>query len=259
MVLYFYFKALYSYVLRRKTTVLTACLVALSTPAIAQNISDNRLCRAYEEDLQAVDDHTRLSPRQTARYQQLAHMQQQAKSDAKRYSCLAGAFSSGSNSVQCRYINSSLVRIDTAMRILSTQAATPQQRRVRQIIYTDMRRYNCRTPQSLDRLMKENRAVVAGRKRIQQAYKKPKPVRQAALPQAILIQQDVAETMQTPVVPVKVSANARVGKSVFSIPAVPAIQHTKAAESAPPPVSKAVDYVPDPGVRRVGPAYLPAQ
>lgn len=184
-------------------------------------------------------------------------MQQQAKSDAKRYSCFSGAFNSGSNSEQCRYINSSLMRIDNAMRTLSTQAATSQQRRVRQIIYTDMRRYNCRTPQALDRLMKENRAVVAGRKRIQQAYKKPKPVRQAALPQAVIIQQDVVETMQTPLVPVKASAS--VGKSVFSIPAVPALKHTKAAESAPPPVSKAVDYVSDPGIRRVGPAYLPAQ
>ena len=257
MVLYFYFKVLYSYVLRRKTTVLTACLVALSTPAIAQNISDSRLCSAYEEDLRTVNDHTRLSPRQTARYQQLTQMQQQAKSDAKRYSCLAGAFSSGSNSGRCRYINTSLVRIDTSIRNLNTQAATPQQRRMRQIIYTDMRRYNCRAPQSLDRLMKENRAVVAGRKRIQQAYKKPKPVRQVALPQAILIQQNVVETMQTPLVPVKASAS--VGKSVFSIPAVPALKHTKATESAPPPVSKAVDYVSNPGVRRVGPAYLPAQ
>ena len=251
MVVYFYFKAFYCYIFCRKTAFLTACLVALTAPALAQNVGDSRLCRAYEEDLRAIDSLTRFSPHQIARYQQLAQIQQQAKSDARRYSCNATAFSNGSDSEQCRYISNALVRIDTAMRDLHRQAATPQQRHMRQEVYADMRRYNCRSPQNLDRQMKENRAVTTVHKRSPQTYKKPKTMQQAALPV-----QPATEAVSD-IIPVK--ATASVGKSPFSIPAAPDMSHMKAAEKSPPLAQEAVDYVPDPTIRRVGPAYFPAR
>lgn len=250
MFLYVYFKALYSYIFRRKTTLLTTCLVTLGIPVHAQNMDTSRFCHAYEQELRAIDYQTSMTMRQAKRFQQLSQMQQQAKTDASRYGCTARNFGNRPVSEECRYILSAQPRIETALRQIHMQAATPQQRRMRQAVYTDMRHYNCRDPRNLEQLIKENRSAGSGRKRNPQSYKKPKPVQQAL---AVVVE----PVIETDYVPVKASAS--VGKSVFSIPAVPAMKHTKAAEISPPPISKAVDYVPDPNVRRVGPAYFPAQ
>lgn len=230
-------------------------LLLASSPAISQNLSDGRICRAYEQDLRNIDYHTSLNARQAKRYQQLSQMQRQANSDARRYSCNPGPFSNGSASEECRYIRASQHRIESALQQISRAAATPQQRHLRQAIYTDMRRYNCLSPQELERLMKENRAATTTRKRIKQTYKKPKTVRQAALQQITVVPAENIST--TDLIPVK--ATASVGKSPLSIPAAPAMKHTKAAEKSPPLIQEAVDYVPDPAIRRVGPAYFPAQ
>lgn len=248
MFLYVYFKALYFYIFQRKTILFVICLVTLNIPAHAQNMDNSRLCRAYEQELRAIDYQTSLTMRQAKRYQQLSQMQQQANSDATRYACTARYFSNRPVSEECRYILSAQQRIETASRQVYTQAATPQQRRMRQAIYKDMSRYNCRDPRYLEQLIKENRSAGTNRKRNPQSYKKPKPIQQALV---------VAPAEETDFMPVKASAS--VGKSVFSIPAVPDMKHTKAAEISPPPVSKAIDYVPDPNVRRVGPAYFPAR
>ncbi len=239
-----------------KAVVTAATLIFASAPAISQNLSDGHICRVYEQDLRNLDYHTSLNARQAKRYQQLSQMQRQANSDARRYSCNPGLFSNGSASEECRYIRASQHRIETALQQISRAAATPQQRHFRQAIYTDMRRYNCRSPQEVERLMKENRAVTTTRKRIKQTYKKPRTLRQAALQQiAVVPAENVTST--TDMIPVK--ATAGVGKSPFSIPAAPAMKHTKAAEKSPPLIQEAVDYVPDPAIRRVGPAYFPAR
>ncbi|QVQ37915.1 hypothetical protein KHQ08_07920 [Pseudochrobactrum algeriensis] len=204
-----------------------------------------------------LDYHTSLNARQAKRYQQLSQMQRQANSDARRYSCNPGPFSNGSASEECRYIRASQHRIETALQQISRAAATPQQRYLRQVIYTDMRRLNCRSPQEVERLMKENRVVNSARKRIKQTYKKPKTVKQAALQQPIVFVPAENVTSTTDMIPVK--ATASVGKSPFSIPAAPAMKHTKAAEKSPPLIQEAVDYVPDPAIRRVGPPYFPAR
>lgn len=250
MFLYVYFKALYSYIFQRKTTLFTTCLVTLSIPAHAQNIDNSRLCRSYEQELRAIDYQTSMTTQQARRFQQLSQMQQQAKTDASRYGCTGRSFSNRSASEECRYILSAQPRIETALRQIHRQAATPQQRRIRQAIYTDMRHADCRDPRSLEQLIKENRPLIASRKRNPQSYKKTKPIQQALVIETI-------STEDTEFVPVK--ATASVGKSPFLIPAVPNISHTKAAEISPPPVSKAIDYVPNPTIRRVGPAYVPAR
>lgn len=239
-----------------KAVVTAATLIFASAPAISQNLSDGRICRVYEQDLRNLDYHTSLNARQAKRYQQLSQMQRQANSDARRYSCNPGPFSNGSASEECRYIRASQHRIESALQQISRVAATPQQRHLRQAIYTDMRHYNCRSPQELERLMKENRVVSSVRKRIKQTYKKPKTLRQAALQQIPVVPAENI-TSTTDLIPVK--ATASVGKSPFSIPAAPAMKHTKAAEKSPPLIQEAVDYVPDPAIRRVGPAYFPAQ
>lgn len=240
-----------------KAVLVAATLIFASSPAISQNLSDGRICRVHEQDLRNIDYHTSLNARQAKRYQQLSQMQRQANSDARRYSCNPGPFSNGSASEECRYIRASQHSIESALQQISRVAATPQQRHLRQAIYTDMRRYNCRNPQELERLMKENRAVTTTRKRIKQTYKKPKTVRQAALQQPAVFVPAENITSTTDLIPVK--ATASVGKSPFSIPAVPVMKHTKAAEKSPPLIQEAVDYVPDPAIRRVGPAYFPAQ
>ncbi len=239
-----------------KAVLVAATLIFASAPAISQNLSDGRICRVYEQDLRNLDYHTSLNARQAKRYQQLSQMQRQANSDARRYSCNPGAFSNGSASEECRYIRVSQHHIESALQQISRAAATPQQRHLRQRIYTDMRRYNCRNPQEVERLMKENRVVSSARKRIKQTYKKPRTLRQAALQQiAVVPAENITST--TDLIPVK--ATASVGKSPFSIPAAPAMKHTKAAEKSPPLIQEAVDYVPDPAIRRVGPAYFPAR
>lgn len=149
-----------------KAVVAAATLLLASSPAISQNLSDSRICRVYEQDLRNLDYHTSLNARQAKRYQQLSQMQRQANSDARRYSCNPGAFSNGSASEECRYIRASQHRIESALQQIARAAATPQQRHLRQRIYTDMRGYNCRSPQELERLMKENRVVSSARKRI---------------------------------------------------------------------------------------------
>lgn len=240
-----------------KAVVAAATLLLASSPAISQNLSDGRICRTYEQDLRNIDYHTSLNAQQAKRYQQLSQMQRQANSDARRYSCNPGPFSNGSASEECSYIRASQHRIESALQQIARAAATPQQRHLRQAIYTDMRRYNCRSPQELERLMKENRAATTTRKRIKQTYKKPKTVRQAALQQPPAFVPAESINSATDLIPVK--ATASVGKSPFSIPAAPVMKHTKAAEKSPPPVHEAVDYVPDPAIRRVGPTYVPAQ
>ncbi len=246
-----------------KIALTTLCLLTLHMSANAQSMTGSRLCRAYEQELQNINETILLNNRQAVRYQQLAQMQQQARRDATRFGCNAGPFSNGSNSETCRYINHAQQRLDSAMNVIGTQAATAQQRRMRQAIYKDMQYYNCRSPQVLARLIQENRdsARQPARKRIKQTYKKPQPVRQAALQKPVLLIPAQETEPQSDIMPVKTnrSIGASVGKSVFSIPAEPAMHHTKAAENPPPPVSKAVDYVPDPKIRRVGPAYFPAQ
>lgn len=256
MFLYVYFKALYSYIFQRKTTLLTTCLVMLSIPAHAQNIDNSRLCRTYEQKLCAIDYQTRMTTQQAKRYHQLSLIQQQANSDARRYSCNPGPFSNGSASEACSYIRASLHRIESALQQIARAAATPQQRHLRQAIYTDMRRYNCRSPQELERLMKENRPATTKRKRIKQT-KKPKTVKQAALQQPPACVP--AKSINSATDPRPVKATASVGKSPFSIPAAPVMKHKKAAEKSPPPACEAVDYVPNPAIRRVGPMYVPAQ
>lgn len=256
----FNFKSYYLNYPHRRTTLVVTCLLMAAAPASAQNISNSRICRAYEVELRKVDYGSSMSMRQVTRYQQLARMQEQAKSDAKRYSCYSRAFSSGANSEECRYINTSLHRLDSALNQISKQASTPQQRRMRQAIYMDMQHYNCRNPQNLERLIQENRHTVrqsAGRTRIKQTYKKPKLLHQASLQQPVSMQTAPAVATKPNIVQVK--AIYSTAKPSFSIFTEPSMNNTKAAENTPPPIIEAVDYVPNPNVRRVGPEYVPGQ
>ncbi len=249
--------------------LLAACFfLFFYLPASAQIMADNSQCRLYEQQLQDINQAIRLNKYQVARYQQLAQMQQQARRDAARFGCHAGLFGKGSNSEECRYIRHAQQRLETAMNMLGTQAATAQQKRMRQMIYKDMQYYKCRSPQALDRLIAENRNKTRqpARKRTKQTYKKPQPIKQAALqkPVAPLPVQEAGQRPASPmpvqeadILPIK--ANAGENNSALTIPPSPAMNFTKTAETPPPPMPEPVDYVPDPKIRRVGPEYYPAR
>lgn len=253
------FKSDYFNYTHHRMVLLTACLLVLTAPAIAQNMSNSRICRAYELELRKIDYNTGLSTRQAMRYQQLAQMQEQAKADAKRFSCNRGLFSSGSNSEECRYINISQQRLEIAASQIFKQAASQQQRRMKQAVYMDMSYYNCRSPQNREWLMQENRhtSQPATRNRIKKTYKKQKLVRQASLKPSTILEDLSSAEKPTDLVPVKASYSGV--KPNFSILTEPSMNNAKAAENPPPPAVKAVDYVPNSNVRRVGPEYLPGQ
>ncbi|WOC14881.1 hypothetical protein [Pseudochrobactrum sp. MP213Fo] len=240
------------------------CALLCTAPAWAQTNSANHLCNLYEQHLRATDYKIALNARQSARARQIMHMQHQANSDAKRFSCHDGIFSKGSVSEQCNYIRGAQKRLESALQQISHQAATPKQRRIKHAIYKDMHQSNCRNPQSLEQLIQKNRQVSPAkvRKRIQQNYNKQKPVQQVVLQQPAIIQ--VTPKMSEPQerIPIKavISYNP-----LFSTPPTPNMQTEKAAENSPPPISsksalsEPVDYIPDQTIRRVGPAYYPAQ
>lgn len=250
------FQPLYPYPNHIKFLAIS-CFLFLSAPVWAQTLSGHSLCRAYEQHLRNLDYNIALTTRQAMRVHQLLQGQQQVKNDAKRFSCYPEIFSKRAVSEQCHYIGTAQQRIATALNQISVQAATPQQRQMRQAIYMDMRYYNCRNPQSLERLMQENNRSEQAlpRKRNKPAYKKQKSLQQASLQRAVI---NLAEPESSDVKPAK--AMFTHVPPLLSIPQAPNIDDTKAADSAPPPVfHEPAAYVSDPKIRRVGPAYVPAQ
>lgn len=257
LILFFQYKY-FNYTHYRIMYLLT-CLLMLAAPATAQNNSNSRICQGFEQELRNINNTSNLSTRQALRYQQLMQMQEQAQADAKRYSCNAGLFSGGSNSAECRYIIMSQQRLETALNQISKQATSPQQRRMRQDIYRDMRDYNCRSPLGREEGVRRNRndKRSATDNPMKQNNKNPKTEwLSPSLPPAT--PENEVRTEKPTASDAKKNGYSKV-KPGFSIFTQPSMNNTKAAEPNPPPASNPTDYVPDPKIRRVGPEYAPDQ
>lgn len=244
MVSFLNFKSLSIHYLTHKILLFSIFfLVFWTAPALTQVYSKNRVCQYMEQDLHQINHTIIQNSAHNARYIKLVQMQKHARNDAIRYSCYSDLFRKGSSSEACRYIMSSQQRIETALSKLSNQAATVQQKQIKLTIYQHMQANNCRSPQSLDQLMNENRKATP-RKRRKASYKKHKPLSQVVKFEPAIIENNIASDTAHQI----------------RTPAVPELKNTKAAEKTPPPLFfDAVDYVPDPTIRRVGPEYIPAQ
>lgn len=232
----------------------TILSILLITATNAYSFSARSTCQSYEQKLHHINSTIKLNKRQSIRYHHLLKMQQQARRDAERFSCLPGLFRKASLSKECQYIQASLARLDNAMKTINVKAASAQQKRLKMAIYQDMQHYGCRNPQILKHLIQQNRQASAPRNRYRKTSAGTTPVQQAVIA-PVEITEPAAEA-RPDVVSVKFGAN---DTPIIKEPNIAADNKTKATEHAPPPVSKAIDYTSDPTIRRVGPQYWPAR